>query len=368
MKITVSKDSLSEAVFNLLRVVGVKSTMPVLEGILLSAKEGNLTLTAYNLEMGMKKEIFCNCEKPGEIVIKARLLSDILRRMGGSQIEIETDEKLMCHIKSDDTVFDIMGMEASDFPELPTVNEGADISIESKVLCEMVKGTIFAVSQVEGSRPIYTGLNISVENGIIQFVAIDGYRLAIRKEKTSIEKNVNFVVSGKAISEVVKLAEESEDEIKIVIGKRLISFLIGEYVFIARLFDGEYVDYKKVLPENFKQSVKLNKNELINSVERVSLLINDAFSTPLRFLLDEEEATLSCATSIGRAKETFKIDLNGTPFEIGLNSRYLLDALKACDDGNITFKFNGSSAAVTIMPEDESSEDFLYLIMPLRLK
>lgn len=368
MKITVSKDSLSEAVFNLLRVVGVKSTMPVLEGILLSAKEGNLTLTAYNLEMGMKKEIFCNCEKQGEIVIKARLLSDILRRMGGSQIEIETDEKLMCHIKSDDTVFDIMGMEASDFPELPTVNEGADISIESKVLCEMVKGTIFAVSQVEGSRPIYTGLNISVENGIIQFVAIDGYRLAIRKEKTSIEKNVNFVVSGKAISEVVKLAEESEDEIKIVIGKRLISFLIGEYVFIARLFDGEYVDYKKVLPENFKQSVKLNKNELINSVERVSLLINDAFSTPLRFLLDEEEATLSCATSIGRAKETFKINLNGTPFEIGLNSRYLLDALKACDDGNITFKFNGSSAAVTIMPEDESSEDFLYLIMPLRLK
>ena len=368
MKITVSKDSLSEAVFNLLRVVGVKSTMPVLEGILLSAKEGNLTLTAYNLEMGMKKEIFCNCEKPGEIVIKARLLSDILRRMGGSQIEIETDEKLMCHIKSDDTVFDIMGMEASDFPELPTVNEGADISIESKVLCEMVKGTIFAVSQVEGSRPIYTGLNISVENGIIQFVAIDGYRLAIRKEKTSIEKNVNFVVSGKAISEVVKLAEESEDEIKIVIGKRLISFLIGEYVFIARLFDGEYVDYKKVLPENFKQSVKLNKNELVNSVERVSLLINDAFSTPLRFLLDEEEATLSCATSIGRAKETFKINLNGTPFEIGLNSRYLLDALKACDDGKITFKFNGSSAAVTIMPEDESSEDFLYLIMPLRLK
>ena len=99
-------------------------------------------------------------------------------------------------------------------------------------------------------------------------------------------------------------------------------------MFIARLFDGEYVDYKKVLPENFKQSVKLNKSELVNSVERVSLLINDAFSTPLRCLLDEEEATLSCATSIGRAKETFKIDLNGAPFEIGLNSRYLLDALK----------------------------------------
>lgn len=368
MKFTVSKNSFLEAVLNLLRVVGTKSTMPVLEGILLSAKEGEVTLTAYNLEMGMKKEIFCECSNEGEIVIKAKLLCDILRRMGGSQVEIETDEKLMCHIKSDDTVFDIMGMEASDFPEMPSVNEGEGIKIEGKVLCDMVKGTIFAVSQIEGSRPIYTGLNISAENGIIQFVAIDGYRLAIRKEKTEMDKKVNFVVSGKAISEVVKLVEEEEEDVDIVIGNRLISFLIGGYSFIARLFDGEYVDYKKILPESFKQSLKINRNELINSVERVSLLINDAFSTPLRLLLDEEEATLSCATSIGRAKETFKIDLSGTPFEIGLNSRYLLEALKACDDGNINIKFNGPGAAVTIMPEDENSDDFLYLIMPLRLK
>ncbi|MBO4693805.1 MAG: DNA polymerase III subunit beta [Clostridia bacterium] len=368
MKFTVSKDSFLEAVLKLLRVVGVKSTMPVLEGILLSAKEGEVTLTAYNLEMGMKKEIFCECKEEGEIVIKARLLCDILRRMGGSQIEIETNEKLMCYIKSGETVFDIMGMEASDFPEMPTVNEGSDIIMNSNVLCEMVKGTIFAVSQIEGSRPIYTGLNISIENGILQFVAIDGYRLAIRKEKTEIEKNVNFVVSGKAISEVIKLAEEYQEEVKIKIGSRLISFVIGEYVFIARLFDGEYVDYKKVLPETFKQSLKINKNDLLDSVERVSLLINDAFSTPLRLLLDEKEATLSCATSIGRAKENFKIDFEGSSFEIGLNSRYLLEALKACDEENINIKFNGPSAAVTIMPEEEKSEKFLYLIMPLRLK
>ncbi len=368
MKFTVSRDSFLEAVLKLLRVVGSKSTMPVLEGILLSVKDDSVTLCAYNLEMGMKKEIFCNCEKAGDIVIKARLLCDILRRLGGSQVEIESDEKLMCHIKSDGTEFDIMGMDAGDFPEMPSVNEGSNISIESKTLCDMVKGTIFAVSQIEGSRPIYTGLNISTENGIIRFVAIDGYRLAIRKEKTNIEKNVNFVISGRAISEVVKLAEEESENINIIIGNRLISFLIGGYMFIARLFEGEYVDYKKVLPEEFKQGIIIDKNELISSAERVSLLINDAFSTPLRFLLNEDEATLSCATSIGRAKETFKIDLEGSPFEIGLNSRYLLEALRACDEGKIKIKFNGPNAAVTIMPEDESNDDFLYLIMPLRLK
>lgn len=368
MKFTANRADFLEAVLKLLKAVGSKSTMPVLEGILISAEPGKITLCSYNLEIGMRKEIYCNCEKPGDIVIKARLLSDILRRLGGAQVEIESDEKLMCHIKSDDTFFDIMGMAAGDFPEMPSVAEGDRISIPGQTLCDMVKGTIFAVSQIEGSRPIYTGLNISVENGIIRFVAIDGYRLAIRKEETDIDKNVNFVVSGRAIGEVVKLAEEIEEDVKIIIGGRLISFFIDGYIFTARLFDGEYVDYKKVLPEEFKQSILINKGEFINSVERVSLLISDAFSTPLRFLLDENEATLSCATSIGRAKENIRIELSGSPFEIGLNSRYLLDALRACDDGNIRIKFNGPNAAVTIIPEDENDDSFIYLIMPLRLK
>ena len=368
MKFTANRNDFLEAVLKLLKAVGTKTTMPILEGILISAKQGCITLSAYNLEMGMRKEIYCNCEKEGAIVIKARLLSDILRRLGGAQVEIEADEKLMCHIKSDDTFFDIMGMAAGDFPEMPSVDGGERINIESHVLCDMVKGTIFAVSQIEGSRPIYTGLNISVEDGIIQFVAIDGYRLAIRKEKTNIDKKVNFVVSGRAIGEVVKLAEEIDEEVNIIIGNRLISFSIGGYLFTARLFEGEYVDYKKVLPEEFKQEITLNRNEFISSVERVSLLINDAFSTPLRFLLDENEGKLSCATSIGRAKENIKINLSGTPFEIGLNSRYLLEALRACDEGNIKMKFNGPNAAVTIIPEDESNDSFIYLIMPLRLK
>ena len=144
--------------------------------------------------------------------------------------------------------------------------------------------------------------------------------------------------------------------------------MVDGYSFVARLFEGEYVDYKKVLPEEFKQSITVNKNDLINSVERVSLLINDAFSTPLRLLLEENEGILSCATSIGRAKESFTIELSGTPFEIGLNSRYLTEALKACDDGNINIKFNGPNAAVTITPAQEENNDYLYLIMPLRLK
>ena len=132
MKLSVERASFLEAVSKLQKVVGSKSTMPILEGILISAEQGRITLAAYNLEMGMKKELYCDCKEEGDIVIKARLLSDILRRLGGVQVEIETDEKLMCHIKSDETVFDIMGMAAGDFPEMPSVADGNKISIESK--------------------------------------------------------------------------------------------------------------------------------------------------------------------------------------------------------------------------------------------
>lgn len=368
MKFSVSRTSLLDAVSRLQKVVGSKSSMPILEGILISAEQGRLTLAAYNLEMGMKKEIYANCEKEGDIVINARLLADILRKLGGSEVEIESDEKLLCHIKSGDAIFDIMGMAANDFPEMPSLKEGVNIKVEGNTFCEMVKGTIFAVAQIEGTRPILTGINISVKDNVLQFVAIDGYRLAIRREKVNISEEIEFVVSGKAVNEVVKLIDEETENVEIIIGKRLISFNVGGYIFISRLIEGEFVNYNKIIPAEYKQKTVINSADIINTVERVSLLINDTFSTPIRFEFNDNEVIISSATSMGRAKENFKTELYGAPFQIGLNSRYLLDALRGCDSGNILFKFNGSNAGVTLTSADEKNNDFLYLIMPMRLR
>jgi len=368
MKFRVERAAFLDAVLKMQKIVGSKSSMPVLEGILLSAEKGLLTLSSYNLEMGMKKEIYASCEEEGDIVINARLLSDILRKLRGIDVEIECDERLVCHIKSGEAVFDIMGMDANDFPEMPSLNDGENLKIEGEDFCEMVKGTIFAVSQIEGTRPILTGINISVKEGILQFVAIDGYRLAIRRKKINIENEIEFIVSGKALTEVVKLIDETSDEIEIKVGKRLIMFKISGYVFISRLLEGEFVNFEKIIPADCKQSTNVNCDEMIDSVERVSLLINDTFSTPIRFTFGKEEVILSCATALGRAKEKMSINLLGDEFEMGLNSRYLLDALKACENEKITFKFNGPNAGVTITPSDENNKEMLYLIMPMRLK
>ncbi len=362
----VERIKLLEAVLKLQRVVGSKSSMPVLEGILLSAEKGKLTLISYNLEMGMKKEIFARCEKEGDIVINARLLADILRRMDGNEVEISVDDKLNCHLKSGEATFDIMGMDAACFPEMPSVAETNKIVINSDVLNDMVRGTIFAAAQTEGAKPILTGINFSVSEGFLQVVAIDGYRLAIRKEKTDINKEISFTVSNKAIAEVVKIIDEETENIEIFINERLICFNLNGYSFISRLLEGEFVNYKKTLPEEHKQRVVVNTRDLINTIERVSLLINESFSTPVRCYFNELNVVFTCATSVGRATETFNTKLEGTNFEIGLNSRYLLEALRAANTEKIQILFNGPNAGVLILPTD--SDEFKYMIMPMRLK
>ena len=366
MIFSVERAKLLEAVTHLQRAVGLKTSMPVLEGILISAEQGKITLVSYNLEMGMRKEIYAKCDEEGDIVINARLLADILRRMNGIQVEISADNKLNCNIKSGEATFDIMGMAATDFPEMPSVSDGNKFSVSGKLLSEMVKGTLFAAAQNEGAKPILTGVNISIVDGFLQLVAIDGYRLAIRKEKCGSDISIDFTVSSKALGEAVKLINEETEEIEINVSERLISFYINGYSFISRLIDGEFVNYKKTIPAGHTQRVVIKTRDLINTIERVSLLISESFSTPVRCYFNELNVVFTCATSMGRATETFNVKLEGESFEIGLNSRYLLEALKATEAENIQILFNGPNAGVLILPIE--SDEFKYMIMPRRLK
>ncbi len=366
MIFSVERQKLLDAVTRLQRVVGAKTSMPVLEGILISAEPGKVTLIAYNLEMGMKRELYAKCDEAGDIVINAKLLSDILRRMNGIQVEISADSRLNCHIKCGEATFDIMGMAAEDFPEMPTVGSGKIVSVEGKLLADMVKGTFFATAQNEGAKPVLTGINVTIEDGIMQFVAIDGYRLAIRKQKVYISDNFDFLISGKAILEAVKLINEETENVEISVGERLISFNINGYDFISRLFEGEFVNYQKTIPQEYTQRVVVNTRELIDTVERVSLLISESFSTPVRCYFNELNVVFTCATSMGRATETFNTKVEGENFEIGLNSRYLLEALKAAETEQVQILFNGPNNGVLIEPLE--GNEFKYMIMPMRLK
>lgn len=365
MRFTSERSALLEAVQNLSRIV-TKTSLPVLEGVLISAERGKITLISYNLEISMKKEIYADCDEEGDIVISARLLNEILRKSDGIQVTIETDDRLMCHIMSGNAVFDIMGMKAEDFPEIPAVADTDKIVIAGGLLKDMVKGTLFAVAQNEGSRPILTGLNIRIDSGVARFVGIDGRRIAIRKENIGTPTDYNFVISGKAIGEAVKIITADDENVEIVVSKKLASFNIEGYTMVSRLLEGEFLNFERALPKEHLQKISVRTRDIIDIIERISLVVSDKFTTPIRCRIEEEVTTFTCISSVGRAVDTYETSLEGEPFEIGINSQYLLEALRAAETDKVIVKFKGNKEGFVIEPTNGDS--FIYMIMPMMLK
>ncbi len=366
MNFTVDRNEFLDVVSRLSRIVSNKTSYPVLEGILISAEQGKVTLIAYNLEMSMKKTIYARVEEEGDIVVSARILGDIFKRLSGATVQISCDEKMVCKISSQGAVFDIPGMDAIDFPEIPNFYDGQKISIKGESLIEMTEGTSFAVANVEGTRPVLMGINISCEEGILKFVAIDGYRLAIRKMKVEGIENFNFIINGGMLNEVIRLIVDRNEEIPVSVGSKMISFNIDGYNLICRLIEGEFVNYQRTIPASYKQKITVVVSDILGILDRISLLISDSFSTPVRCIVNEENINFSCATAAGKANEIYEVDLQGDPFEIGLSSRYLTEALKAVDDDMVQIKFDSSKQGVVIEPMQ--SDDYMYMIMPMRLK
>lgn len=367
MKLSVNRELLSEALSNIQRAVTPKSSLPILEGVLLSAETGKLTLMAYNMEISMTKEIPVLCEEEGDIVISAKILFEIIRKARGEKISIEVDNRMVCKISCGASSFDIMGMDAADFPEMPNVAEKENITVSSDLLKSMVRQTVFAASQIEGTRPVLTGINFEISNNELKLVAIDGNRLAIRKARIKSEGNTSFIVSGRAISEAVKIIEEKDEDIVISIGNRNISFNIDGYIMTSRLLEGKYIDYSRSIPQDFSQEVKINVPEIIETLERISLVIvNDQTKSPIRCNFERNKINFTCSSAVGRASETVDISLKGNEFEIGFNSKFLLDALKASESEEVYVRFNGSAAAAVITPVE--GDEFLYLVLPMILK
>ena len=368
MKITCQRQELSAAVANISRTVPPKSTVPALEGILLKAYKGILTLTAYNLELGISIDIEATVIRPGSIVLPARFFSDMLKKMVDGRVEIEVGEKNLTEIRCGMTEYTIPGINADDFPELPEVTDTEYFEIEQPVLYSMINQTIFATA-VSELNPVHSGSLFELENGNITVVSVDGHRLAIRKEKIGGNTDISFVVPGKTLSEISKLlsADEKEmAEIKVANNKRHVVFMISGYTVISRLLEGEFHDYRSSIPSKSTTSITVSARSFAESIERVSLLITDRLKSPLRIVFGDNRAKLYCSTALGKAYDEEICQTEGDTVEIGFNNRYLLDALKASDCDELRLEMNGPLSPRKVMPKDGDS--FLFLVLPVRLK
>ena len=365
MKFTVNKSDITEAVSNIPRAVSTKTSIPALEGILLSATETGLELCAYDLELGITTVIPAFVMEPGKAVLSAKLFSDIVRRTPAETVTVSVDEKNMATLESGYSRFSIIGIPAEEFPELPKLSDSTQISLPGALLKSMIRQTLFAIAESD-AKPIHQGSLFSLENGILDVVSVDGYRLAVRREPVDFSEDLSFVVPGKTLSELLKLIKDSEEPVEISAGRRHILFKIDNYTVISSLLEGEFLNYKAAIPPESQTEVVLKTREAIDSVERVSLLITDRLKSPIRCLFDNNEVKLNCTTSMGRASDQLDVEMTGQSVEIGFNNRYLLEALRNTECDEVKVQLGGPLSPMKVVPKEGDS--FLFLVLPVRLK
>lgn len=367
MKFSCDRALLVAAVTVTSKVASVKSAIPVLEGLLLEAS-ANLRISGYDLKTGIKTEIPAEIEEMGEIVLNARLFGEIIRKLPDDVVTITVDDRQMAVIESGMSLFTVLGTPASDYPELPSVDTKNSIYVPQNILKSMVAQTIFAISDNE-SRPVQTGVLFEIGHGMLTLVAVDGYRLALRREK--LEKadfdEYKFVVPGSALGEVEKIASDSEELVTITLGTKHIVFEIGDTTVISRRLEGEFLNYRQAIPEQNKISVRVVTSELTQSVERVSLIINDKLKSPIKCVFSDGYINITAVTALGKAADECRIDGDGENLEIGFNNRYLLDALKAAPADNITLLMNTSVSPCIIGPAGDE-DNFVYMVLPIRMR
>ena len=368
MKFSCEKALLQNAVMTAGRVVASKSSILALEGVLVEAENDGLRLSGYNLETGIVTQVDANIEKKGSVVLSARLFGEIIRKLPDDMVAVSADGNNV-HISCGPTSFDIMGSSAEEFPELPTVDEGNQLVITQGALKSMISRVIFAVSDNE-SRPIHTGALFEVEGEQLTMVAVDGYRLALRREKIvrASAPAFSFVVPGAALNEVDKICADSDEEVKITGGERHITFEIGSTVLVARRLEGEFLNYRNTIPQNNSVVLEANTADLQISIDRASLIINEKLKSPLRCKFEDGILSITSRTAIGSAFDTCPVTGDGKGLEIGFNNRFLMEAVKAAPADRVRLELNSSTSPCLILPVESEKKDFLYMVLPVRLK
>ncbi len=375
MKFSCHKQQLLRIINTVQKAVSSKSIMPILECIKIDADmSGSITVTGNNLDLCVEYNDLCNVTEAGSIAISSKMFGEIIRRLPDDEVKISVNEdNNVTTIKCGKSEFNIQGLSGFEYPSVPEVKENYSFSISQKALRKMIKKTIFAVSQNEARKPILTGSLFEIETGVLSVVSTDGYRLAICKEtiNSSLESK-KFVIPGLTLREVFKVLEDDEEKmVTVVVSDRHAMFNFENYKVVTRLLEGEYINYKPVLMTPNSIVVIANTALLSESLERASLLINDDISAkaekvPVRLSIIMDKIEITCMTGKGKVHDVVDVSVNGEDIEIGFNYKYLLEALRACEEEEVKIELSNprSSCFIRSAIGDES---YTFMILPVRL-
>ena len=370
MKIVCYKDTLLKALNSVIKGVASKTTNPILEGILIQTNDNQIRLTTYDMELGIEYIIDSDVKQQGSTVVNAIMFSEIIRKLPDSEIYITLNENNLLEIECEGALYKLTTMNPDEFPELPKIEVENSIDLEQNMLKNMIKRTIFAVS-TEENRQIFTGCLFEVENNKLNVVAVDGFRLALRSIYLPVKvSDFKAVIPGKTLNEINKILSDSFENIKIGIAKNQALFEMENCKIVSRTLDGEFLNYKSVIPNTWETRIRVNKNNLQDSFERISLISASSKKKkkkyPVKVSVDIGKIIISCTNQTGEAKEEIFISTEGKNIEVGFNPKYFLDALKAIDDEEVFVEFGTSISPCLIKPIENN--EYVYMILPIRLK
>jgi DNA polymerase-3 subunit beta len=371
MKLTCDRSALVDKLAILARGVSTRSALPVLSGIMLQAQDGRLDMYSTDMELSIKASLSTTVEQPGEIVVPARLFTDVVRNLPEEHVVIAAGEATVA-VTAGRAGFSLNIWSANDFPQTSTFDASGAFAMGREPFVETL-GKVGRAASRDETRPILTGVLMTIQGDTLKMVATDSYRLAVKETKleTALEADVQAIVPVRALGEVARLASGMpEGDLEVAIGENQALFKLtgaaGDVWIASRLIDGQFPNYKQLLPETFDHEVILDKDDFMAAARRVSLLAQK--SAPLRLAFADNKLTLKALTQdVGQAEESLDIEFDGEAFEIGFSPAYLVDGIDAIEDAGVRLRFTSPLRPGLVSGASDGDGKFVYLIMPIRL-
>ena len=369
MKIICKQEKLIKALNIVSKAVSQTSALGITKGILIKTEgDMQILLSATDIQISITTKMDAIVNEKGGIVVSARLFTDLVRKLPAGDILIATDDKNIVSIKTDHSEYDLQGKDEEEFPRIDSDEEGKQIRLEKEDIRDLIDGTSFAASTDE-SRGVITGVLFEMKEGVLSLVALDGYRVAVRRERNEDFKgeDIKAIIPAKLIREMSKILSETteDEEVLLDIGERRIKLYTEDTLARVNLLEGEYIKYKDVLPKDCKTSIVLERNELLGAVERAAMLRSEGKNAFVRFSIAGDTITVSSRADEGKGRETISAEKNGDDIEIGFDAKFITEALKNISDDEIEMQYNTSVSPCLIKPVD--GDRYEYLILPVRL-
>ena len=365
MKLTFQKDDRLNGINIVLKAVPSKTTMPIIECILIDASDNQIKLTANDMELGIETKVEGSILSRGKIALDAKLLSEIIRKLSGgeSDITIESDDKYNTTITCDNSVFHIQGKNGDEFSYLPFIEKDHFICLSQFTLKEVIRQTLFSIS-VNDSNKMMTGELFQVTDNELKVVSLDGHRMSIRKvELKDHYENIKVIVPGKTLGEISKILNgDNEKDVRIFFSKNHILFEFDDTVVVSRLIEGEYFRIDQMLSSDYETKVTVNKKEFLDCIDRASILIRENDKKPIIISITDHSMELKMNSSFGSMNAEVMIHKNGKDIMIGFNPKFLMDALRIIDDEEVDLYMMNPKSPCFIKDADET---YIYLILPV---